>query len=193
VNSRFKLIAYSREKSWTNSLCFYLWTISWLRRHGVTATIVFTVDRGEEFGGQSWLKIQELRKLIAGFGCWLIQNHKGHPEENAHLERSHRADDEEFYIPRTLSITSQQQLLDEALGYIYYYNNLREHSSLNYQTPYQHLKQQAPNLDDNIRLVVPIILDNVAVALGPWSGYNVLAQYHMKKRHGRHSESRLTR
>jgi hypothetical protein len=124
VNSRFKLIAYSREKSWTNGLCFYLWTISWLRRHGVTATIVFTVDRGEEFGGRSWLKVQELRKLIAGFGCQLIQNHKGHPEENAHLERSHRTDDEEFYIPRTLSITSQQKLLDEALGYIYYYNNL---------------------------------------------------------------------
>jgi len=88
VNSRFKLIAYSREKSWTNGLCFYLWTISWLRCHGVTATIVFTVDRGEEFGGQSWLKVQELRQLI--------QNHKGHPEENAHLERSHRTDNEEF-------------------------------------------------------------------------------------------------
>ena len=31
VNSRFKLIAYSKEKSWTNGLCFFLWTISWLR------------------------------------------------------------------------------------------------------------------------------------------------------------------
>jgi transposase len=28
VNSRFKLMAYSREKTWTNGLCFYLWLIS---------------------------------------------------------------------------------------------------------------------------------------------------------------------
>lgn len=177
VNSRFKLIAYSREKSWTNGRCFYLWTISWLRSHGVKTTIVFTVDHGEEFGGKSYLKVLELRKLIGGFGCKLIQNHKGHAEENAHLERSHRTDDDEFYLPRVLAITSEQELLAEALAYIYYYNNLREHSSLGYRTPYQHLKEQLPELDDNIRLIVPILLDKVAVALGPWSGYNVLAQH----------------
>jgi len=102
VNSRFKLIGYSQEKSWTNGLCWYLWVISWLRSHGVKSQIVFTVDNGEEFGGKSWMKVRELRKLISGFGCRLIQNHKGHCEENAHLERSHRTDDEEFYIPRVL-------------------------------------------------------------------------------------------
>jgi len=83
VNSRFKLIAYSREKSWTNGLMFYLWVISWLRSHGVTCQIVFTVDHGEEFGGKSWFKVTELRKLISGFGCRLIQNHK---EQNYHCQ-----------------------------------------------------------------------------------------------------------
>ena len=177
VNSRFKLIAYSREKSWTNGLCFYLWVISWLRSHGVNTSITFTVDHGEEFGGKSWVKVRDLRRLIGGFGCKLIQNHKGHAEENAHLERSHRTDDEEFYIPRVLHIKSERELLEEALGYIYYYNNVREHSSLDYKTPYQHLEQQLPELDQDIRFVVPILLDKVAVALGPWSGYNVLAQH----------------
>lgn len=177
VSSRFKLIGYSRERSWTNGLCWYLWVISWLRSHGVTAEIVFTVDNGEEFGGKSWLKVAELRKLIRGFGCRLIQNHKGHCEENAHLERSHRTDDEEFYIPRVFAIRSEEDLLDEALGYIYYYNNVREHSSLDYQTPFASLKQQLPEIDDIIRYVQPIILDDVAVKLGPWSGYNVLAHY----------------
>ena len=177
VTSRFKLLAYSRERTWTNGLCFYLWTIAWLRSHGVTAPITFTVDHGEEFGGNSWLKIQELRKLIAGFGCKLVQNHKGHPEENAHLERSHLTDDREFYIPRVLSLTSEHTLLDEALGYLYYYNNVREHSSLDYRTPFQALKAQLPQVPDNIRFVIPILLDDVAVQLGPWSGYNVLAQH----------------
>jgi len=181
VNSRFKLIAYSRERSWTNGLCFYLWVISWLRSHGVTARIVFTVDNGEEFGGKSWLKIRELRKMISGFGCRLIQNHKGHPEENAHLERSHRTDDDEFYKLRASVFYSEQDLLDEGMGYIYYYNNVREHSSLDYQTPFAYLKQQQPEIDSDIRYVQPLILDDVSVALGPWSGYNVLAQHREKK------------
>jgi transposase len=177
VNSRFKLIAYSRERSWTNGLCFYLWVVSWLRSHGVTAEITFTVDNGEEFGGKSCLKVKELRKLLSGFGCRLIQNRKGHPEENAHLERSHRTDDDEFYKLRALFIHSEEDLLDEATGYIYYYTNVREHSSLSYQTPFAYLKQQLPNLDDRIRYQQPFMLDDVSVALGPWSGYNVLAQH----------------
>ena len=177
VNSRFKLIGYSREKSWTNGLCWYLWVISWLRSHGVKSQIVFTVDNGEEFGGKSWMKVRELRKLIGGFGCRLIQNHKGHCEENAHLERSHRTDDEEFYIPRVLQIKSEADLLNEAMGYIYYYDNVREHSSLSYQTPFAYLKSQLPDLDDKIRFAIPIMLDKVSVELGPWSGYHVLAQH----------------
>ena len=177
VTSRFKLIGYSREKSWTNGLCWYLWVISWLRSHGVKAKILFTVDNGEEFGGRSWFKVTELRKLISGFGCRLTQNHKGHAEENAHLERSHRTDDEEFYIPRTMSITSDTTLLDEALGYIYYYNNVREHSSLSNQTPFDCLISQLPDINPSIRYVQPILLDNASVRLGPWSGYHVLTQY----------------
>lgn len=176
VASRFKIIAYSRERSWTNGLCFYLWTIAWLRSHGVRAQIIFTVDHGEEFGGKSWLKIIELRKLISSFGCRLIQNHKGHCEENAHLERSHRTDDDEFYIPRALQLKSEEDLLEEGCGYIYYYNNVREHSALDYQTPFGYLKGHMPDLDDGLRYVVPVILDDVSVRLGPWSGYNVLAQ-----------------
>jgi hypothetical protein len=63
------------------------------------------------------------------------------------------------------------------MGYIYYYNNVREHSSLDFQTPFAYLKHAQPNLDDSIRYAQPFILDNVSVALGPWSGYNVLAQH----------------
>lgn len=177
VTSRLKLIGYSRERSWTNGLCWYLWVISWLRSHGVKTQILFTVDNGEEFGGKSWLKVAELRRLIAGFGCRLTQNHKGHPEENAHLERSHRTDDDEFYIPRTTAITSDKTLLDEAMGYIYYYNNVRQHSALENLTPFDWLKRQAPDIDHNISCVQPILLDSASVQLGPWSGYNVLTQH----------------
>jgi len=177
VNSRFKLIGYSREKTWTNGLLWYLWVIAYLRSHRVKGKIIFTVDHGEEFGGKSWMKIRELRRLIAGFGCSLVQNHKGHCEENAHLERSHRTDDDEFYIPRVFNVKSERDLLYESHGYIYYYNNLREHSSLDYKTPFEYLKQQMPDLDENIKYTQPILLDNVSTTIGDWSGYNVLAQH----------------
>jgi hypothetical protein len=75
-------------------------------------------------------------------------------------------------------IKSDADLLDQALGYIYYYNNLREHSALGYKTPFSYLKAHLPNIDDKIRFVIPVILDRVAVELGPWSGYHVLAQHH---------------
>ena len=58
--------------------------------------------------------------------------------------------------------------------------NVREHSSLDYQTPYQHLKKHLPGVDKNIRFVIPIMLDKVSVQIGRWSGYNVLAQHHKK-------------
>lgn len=82
VHSRFRLIGYSYEKSWTNGLAWIFWVLSWLRSHGVQSHIFFTVDRGEEFGGKSWFKIYELRKLLSDFGCTFIQNRPGHPEDN---------------------------------------------------------------------------------------------------------------
>lgn len=176
VNSRFKLIAYSQEKTWTNGLTWFLWVTSWIRSHGVTNNIVYTVDHGEEFGGNSWLKVVELKKLLSGFGCSLIQNRIKHPEENSQLERSHRTDDDEFYIPRILAIPNRQTFYKEALNYIYYYNNVRKHSGINRRTPFQHLYSQMPNIDDRIRIVPPIFLDNISVDLGSWSGYHLLAQ-----------------
>ena len=61
------------------------------------------------------MKVTELRKLIRGFDCRLSQNHKGHCKENAHLDHSHRTDDE-FYIPRVLHIKSEAALLNEAMA-----------------------------------------------------------------------------
>ena len=177
VNSRFKMIGYSKEKTWTNGLTWFLWVTSWLRSHGVRARIVYTVDHGHEFGGDCWYKIVELRKLLKGFGCFIIQNRKKHPEENAHLERSHRTDDEEFYMPRIHTIKTNDEFYIEAMNYLYYYNCVRKHSSLGRIPPFSYLQKTTTNIDDTIKYVPPIFLDEVSVDLGPWSGYHVLAQY----------------
>jgi len=86
---------------------------------------------GEEFGGRLFMKMRELRKLLKGLGCRVIQNKKGHCEENAHIERSHRTDDDEFYISGIDELNSRNEFYNEAFKYIYCYNCVREHSSLN--------------------------------------------------------------
>lgn len=115
--------------------------------------------------------------MLKGFGCRLIQNRKGHCEKNAHVERSHRTDDDEFYCLRSEKINSEEELCEEGFKFMYYYNNLRKHSSLGKKTPFQYLKMQRPEINDNIRLARPFMLDGVSVKIGPWSGYNVLAHY----------------
>src|SRR3989344_2040804 len=80
-------------------------------------------------------------------------------------------------MPRIQTITNNQQFYKEALNYLYYYNNVRKHSSLDGKTPFTTLQEQLPDIDTRIKVVPPIILDRVSVDLGPWSGYHLLAQY----------------
>jgi len=42
----------------------------------------------------------------------------------------------------------------------------------------QRLFKQEPNLDARIKYVPPLILDNLSVSLGNWSGYHLLAHHH---------------
>ena len=63
------------------------------------------------------------------------------------------------YYPHVTAIKSEADLLHEAMEYIYYYNNVREHSALNYHTPFPFLKTQLPDVDDKIRFVIPIMLE----------------------------------
>ena len=177
VTSRFKLIGYARECTWTNGLTWFLWVLSWYRSHGYKGILTFTVDHGEEFGGDCWYKIADLKKLLSGFGVHLIQNHKKSPQENSHLERSHRTDDEEFYMPRIQHIGDNTQFYQEAFNYLYYYNCVRAHSGIQRQTPFSVLKRDMPHIDDTIKYVPPIFLDKLSVDLGTWSGYHVLASY----------------
>ena len=48
--------------------------------------------------------------------------------------------------------------------------------AINHSVVYDVLKKR-PDIDDDLRHFQPFVLDGVSVTLGPWSGYNVLAQH----------------
>src|SRR3989344_4505789 len=182
VNTRIRFLCYSYEKSFTNGLCFYLMVIAWLRAHNIRVELVFTVDWGEEFGGKSRQKITDLRKLLKPLGATIHQNHKGRSEENGFVERSHRTDDEEFYIPRLSIITDNNKFFLEALNWVWYYNTKREHTGngMNELTPFQKLQKQYYWIPKDICAFPPLLLDNISTTIGPWGGYNLLAHYHIE-------------
>lgn len=179
VNTRIRFLAYSHEKSFTNGLCFYLMIIAWLRAHNIRCNLVFTVDWGEEFGGKSRQKVNDLKKLLNPLGAVIHQNHKGQSQENGFVERSHRTDDEEFYIPRLSKIKNTDQFFLEALNWQWYYNTKRDHTGegMNDGTPYEKLQKQYYWITKDICTFPPLLLDKVSANIGPWSGYNHLAQY----------------
>ncbi len=180
VNTRIRFLAYSYEKTFTNGLCFYLMVIAWLRSHNIRCELVFTVDWGEEFGGKSRQKIIDLQKLLKPLGATIHQNHKGRSEENGFVERSHRTDDEEFYIPRLQTIKNNDTFFTEALTWEWYYNTKRDHTGegMNDGTPYEKLQKQYYWIPKDICAFPPLLLDNISTKIGPWSGYNQLAHYH---------------
>lgn len=181
VNTRIRFLAYSYEKSFTNGLCFYLMVIAHLRAHNIRGELVFTVDWGEEFGGKSRQKITDLRKLLKPLGATIHQNHKGRSEENGFVERSHRTDDEEFYIPRLSTIKNADQFFTEALNWEWFYNTKRDHTGegMDDGTPFEKLQKQYFWISKDICVFPPLILDKVSVNIGPWGGYNLLAHYHI--------------
>jgi len=84
--------------------------------------------------------------------------------DNAYVERTHRTDDEEFYIPKLLNISNLESLLKYAWGYVYFFNTLRPHygKGINGRTPKQLLQKLAPYVDTKICSLPPVILDFIS-------------------------------
>ena len=180
VVTRVKFIAYSYDKAYTYGVCFFILIASWLKTFGITQEITCQTDWGEEFGGRSLNKLSRLqKKVLTPLGVRLMRIRKGHKEDNAFVERSHRTDDEEFYIPQGKRIKDKEQFLAFALKYMWRYNTDREHfgRGMNNKTPYNKLKETHSHINQNICLFPPFILDEVAPQIWSRPGNNVLDMY----------------
>ncbi len=100
---------------------------------------------------------------------------KGKKEQNGYVERSHRTDDEYFYIPYGKEIKDtmslfllaypQSEVSPKADSWIRYYNRERQHfgKELNGMRPEEYLRKTLPKIDPDISLFPPVFLDKIAV------------------------------
>jgi hypothetical protein len=180
ATTRLRFLCYSRELNRTNGIAFFLLMASYLRSQGITTPIAWQTDWGEEFGGSNPTMLAKLQHpLFDPFNARLVKIPKGRKEYNGRVERSHRTDDEEFYLPLLLSIHSERQLLQYAAAWVYFYNVLHSHSGYRMEgaTPLERLQKLQHTAITRFNLFPPIILDDIACKIVIKDGNDLLAQY----------------
>ena len=160
VASRVRFLAYSHECSWTNGQTFLRYVRSWLALFGVTGPLNISIDGGREWQATTERSFQSARKEF--YHPLMIEPsviRKGHPEDNSYVERSHKTDDEEFYVPYGLNWNDEADFLRGAEWWQIMYNTVREHEGIDDLTPLQKLGKFQPQTHPGIVLIPPIILD----------------------------------
>jgi len=95
-------------------------------------------------------------------------------EKKILVERSHRTDDEEFYLPCVLSWDTVEAFLGAGLGWLYYYNYERVHSGYGMagRTPYACCVALGFSGSEYVGLMPVVLLDNIVL---DWSRQGVPA------------------
>jgi len=88
---------------------------------------IFHTDRGGEFSGQV------LAGILQAMGIQHSLSAKGEPCDNSPMEAFYKTFKTEFL--KTRRITSVEEMRRELSDWMYWYNHIRIHSSLNYQPP----------------------------------------------------------
>ena len=94
---------------------------------------MFHTDRGSEFKNQlidEMLDVFQIKRSLSMKGC---------PYDNAVAESNFKMFKTEFVKGRNFS--SLEQLKVELADYVYWFNNIRTHGSLNYMTPVEYRRQ----------------------------------------------------
>lgn len=97
---------------------------------------IFPSNRGNEF------KNNPLDELLKTFNIERSLSNKGSPYDNAVAEAGFKIVKTEFAFNRVFN--SQVELALELFDYVNWYNTIRIHGSLNYQTPFQYRLNSRP-------------------------------------------------
>ena len=180
--SRLRFLAYSRRLTRDCGVAFLSLCLDWLGRWDALpdGPVQIQTDWGQEFGGDNPGMIEQLnRKYYRPRGGRLCRYPLGRKGYNGRVERSHRSDDEEFYMPLLLQIDSTEQYLNRAFQWEAFYNLYRPHYGvgMDSRTPMEKLRSLGLDLHDSFALPPPIVLDKIAGKIVTGGGEDVPAKY----------------
>lgn len=162
VLTRIRFLSFSYRKDWFCGKAFLQLIIWWIKAFGFYGPIHIQADGGVEFAASSPGSFKRnLEKVFKPLGVTRSVIRKGHPEDNAFVERSHQTDDQEFYIPYLLMIKSEKDFLKRGIWWQKIYNLERPHQGLGNLTPYEKLKSLGYVTGEALCLFPPLILDYV--------------------------------
>jgi len=136
--------------------------------------------RGSEFGGENPEHLEKLdAKYYRPFGARLARAPKGREGYQGRAERSHRTDDEEFFIPCVARAKSTEQFLNMAQRWQYYYDARWPHFGMGMEgsTPMEKLRELGLDLPDEFACFPVVLLDEVAMVWAVERGHDLLAYY----------------
>lgn len=179
IRTRIRFLAYGQQKSFSNGWAFIVLVVLWIRSFGIKHKTIIQTDWGEEFGGDDGKKIAWMNQILGNLNAEITRIHKGRKEENGHVERSHKTDDEELYIPYGFEIKDTNSLFLTAYSWIRYYNTKREHAgdNLDNKIPIEYAQEIMPGLNKDIALFPPVILDNLSTSSYWQGGKDVCERY----------------
>jgi uncharacterized protein YqgV (UPF0045/DUF77 family) len=145
AKSRTRFMAYSHTLNAEFGLKFLLFTLQFIRTMTNNQDLHITIgyDNGSEFCSGSPPKLADWNALLNQLNASAYAYHPNWDTRKNLIERSHRSDDEEFYIPRGDLIKTQADFMKEASDFGFYWNCERPHSGIgmNDRTPFEVLKK----------------------------------------------------
>lgn len=164
IKTRIRFLAWSHECNCTYGKLFLELIACWLRAFGVRHDIMIQVDNGAEFCRGSVKKEQQWNKAFAEKYRMQIRSiPPGLKYLQGYVERSHRFDDEYFYVPQGMKTRKKDQFLLNGYKWQCYYNQERPHGGkhMHGATPIQKLASLNTLINPNIIYFPPFALENL--------------------------------
>ena len=142
AKTRWRFLAYSHEINATFWYYFLQFTIMYLRNQRIEHKIYVWFDGWTEFCSASDRKLEERNSQLKVLNCTAYQYDWPKDVRKNLVERSHKTDDEEFYVPRWYYISGRESFIKEARDRYMHYNYTRIHTGKCMDmTPYAKLEE----------------------------------------------------
>ena len=182
VKTRIRFLAWSHELNCTFGKLFLEMITCWMRSMGVQHNITIQTDNGLEFCMGSKRKEKQWNEEFGKkYNMQIRSIPPGLKYMQGYVERSHRLDDEYFYVPQGMKTKKTDKFLLNGFKWQTYYNQERPHHGkyMNGCTPIQKLQSLNTLINPNIIYFPPFRLENL-LNCSLQGGNDVTTHYHAK-------------